>query len=105
MNAAHDDQVASLKLDGMRARRAGKLLWVGVLIGLAIAANVQAHFQEGKASEEKKERKPVTYNLMPLIDPGRDAVHGKWVLEDRILRCETQHFGPRVQIRYEPPEE
>lgn len=73
---------------------------VGGFLFAVVVANLQA-----QAGAEKTPRKPVTYDLIPLIDPVRDAVHGKWTVTDNVLRCETTHFAPRVQIRYEPPEE
>jgi hypothetical protein len=44
-----------------------------------------------------------TIDLIPLIDPGRDAVHGKWVVVNQALHCNDQHLLPRIEIPYEPP--
>jgi hypothetical protein len=48
--------------------------------------------------------KPVV-DLIPLIDPARDAVHGRWTVANNVLHCNDMHFVPRVQIRYQPPQE
>jgi predicted Zn finger-like uncharacterized protein len=47
----------------------------------------------------------VTVDLIPLIDPGRDPVHGKWFVGDNILHCNHMHLRPRIQIPYQPPAE
>lgn len=46
-----------------------------------------------------------TVDLIPLIDPLQDTVHGKWVVVDKALHCNHQSFVPRIQIPYQPPEE
>ncbi len=43
-------------------------------------------------------------DLMPLIDPDRDAINGKWTKDNRGLRSESIHCG-RLRIPYMPPEE
>ncbi|MBI5687491.1 MAG: SUMF1/EgtB/PvdO family nonheme iron enzyme [Verrucomicrobia bacterium] len=44
-------------------------------------------------------------NLLPIIDPEKDAVQGKWTLENGALRHEAEHEAARLQIPYQPPEE
>jgi predicted Zn finger-like uncharacterized protein len=46
-----------------------------------------------------------TVDLIPLIDPGRDPVHGLWFVGDNILHCNHTHLRPRIQIPYQPPAE
>lgn len=43
-------------------------------------------------------------NLMPLIDPGRDAVTGKWSITERGLKSAAAPYA-RLEIPYKPPEE
>ena len=43
-------------------------------------------------------------NLMPLIDPARDAVKGIWKLQEGKLMLESSSYA-RIQIPYEPPAE
>ena len=44
-------------------------------------------------------------DLIPLIDPGQDAVHGRWAVADNVLHCNDGSFVPRIKIPYRPPEE
>ena len=46
-----------------------------------------------------------TVDLIPFIDPRKDSVHGKWLVHENVLHCNDQHFVPRIQIPYRPPEE
>ncbi len=46
-----------------------------------------------------------TVDLIPLIDPVRDAVHGRWTVSDGTLRCNDMNGVPRVQVLYRPPQE
>jgi hypothetical protein len=48
--------------------------------------------------------KPVI-DLIPLIDPVRDTVHGRWAVAMNVLHCNDMHLVPRIQIPYRPPEE
>ena len=43
-------------------------------------------------------------DLLPLIDVERDAVAGRWRLEDGVLTAPKQ-YGARIEIPYEPPVE
>ncbi len=111
MSESHRDPIPSsprlaTSHGGTRAlSRLGCCLFVGTLLTALIGtAAAPAHFQQGKDDEKKVKRKP-TYNLMPIIDPVRDAVRGKWEVTKNGLRCDTQHFVPRIQVRYEPPAE
>jgi hypothetical protein len=84
----------------------GYFLLVGAIVTalLGTTAESQAYPQKAQAGAKKTVLKPMI-NLMSLIDPTRDTVRGKWGLDGNILRCNDQHFAPRVEIRYEPPEE
>ena len=47
----------------------------------------------------------ITVDLIPLIDPAQDTVHGRWVIDKNVLHCNDRHLVPRIQIPYQPPEE
>jgi hypothetical protein len=47
----------------------------------------------------------ITVDLIPLADPTRDTVHGRWLVVKDALHCNSMHGGPRIQIPYQPPEE
>src|SRR6185436_17336 len=44
-------------------------------------------------------------NLLALIDPKRDAVHGDWTMENGILVVNQAPNTLSLQIPYQPPEE
>jgi hypothetical protein len=46
-----------------------------------------------------------TVDLIPLIDPAKDRVHGDWNTQYGILQCTSGGFVPRIQIPYQPPAE
>lgn len=48
---------------------------------------------------------PGAVRLLPLIDPVRDAVLGRWRMRDGALVCADNVQAARLQIPYEPPEE
>jgi hypothetical protein len=62
---------------------------------------------EKKPAAAETPFRPRTLDLVSIIDVDRDVVKGKgkWVKTEKKLICQDQHFAPRVQIRYEPPEE
>ncbi|HEY7309318.1 MAG TPA: hypothetical protein VH643_08185 [Gemmataceae bacterium] len=83
-------------------------LCAAVILPLVIGIPVGAQAQDKKTpSDAEKSFKKRTYDLLPIIELGRDVVKGKgkWMKTEDELICRDQHFGPRVQIRYEPPEE
>ncbi len=83
-----------------------RFLCAAVMITLVIGMLARAHAQDQKKTPDaEKAFRPRTLDLLAIIDPGRDVVRGKWTRTDKELVCRDQHFGPRVQIRYEPPEE
>ncbi|MCX7826615.1 MAG: hypothetical protein N2689_13795 [Verrucomicrobiae bacterium] len=48
---------------------------------------------------------PGAVRLLPLIDPARDAVLGRWRMRDGALVCADNVQAARLLIPYEPPEE
>ncbi|MBM4155696.1 MAG: hypothetical protein FJ221_11815 [Lentisphaerae bacterium] len=44
-------------------------------------------------------------DLLPLVDPAKDAVAGTWALENGGLKGESTGGSPRVEIPYQPPAE
>jgi hypothetical protein len=71
-------------------------------VGLGIPAKAQDQKKPGDAEKPFEKR---TLDLLSIVDPGRDAVRGKWVKTEKELVCQDQHFVPRIQLRYEPPQE
>jgi hypothetical protein len=73
---------------------------------LGMPAGAQAQDQKTPPAAEKPFQ-PRTLDLLSIVDPDRHVVkgQGKWVKTDKALVCQDQHFAPRVQIPYEPPEE
>jgi len=43
-------------------------------------------------------------NLLPLVDPSKDTVNGKWQMQNGVLRVEQAGMA-RLEIPYTPPEE
>ena len=46
-----------------------------------------------------------TVDLLALIDPTQDAIHGRWVIANKNLQCPEGNSVPRIQIPYQPPAE
>src|SRR5262245_47505541 len=69
-------------------------------------ARAQAQDNKTPPAAEKPFQ-PRTLDLVSIIDPDRHVVkgQGKWVKTGKELICQDQHFAPRVQIPYEPPQE
>ena len=44
-------------------------------------------------------------DLLPLIDPSRDSIRGKWSVEQGRLRCDEMMWAARIVVPYLPPEE
>jgi hypothetical protein len=84
----------------------GYFMVVGAITASLIgtAARSEAQSQKTQTEGDKAPQKPMI-NLMRLTDPLTDIVRGKWSKNGNLLRCDDQHFVPRIQIRYEPPEE
>ncbi|QDU98320.1 hypothetical protein [Lignipirellula cremea] len=44
-------------------------------------------------------------DLIAVIDPQEDAVHGEWQKQINMLVCFSKHFVPRIEAPYIPPAE
>jgi len=77
---------------------------VGAVAAAFVGTTAQSQEPAPKAPADagKPQRKRML-NLLARIEPVRDVVRGKWLVTGKVLRCDDQHFVPRVQIRYEPP--
>jgi hypothetical protein len=84
----------------------GYFLLVGAIVTAALGTTAESPAQSPKeqADADKAPRR-VMLSFIPFIDPSVDTVRGKWEVIGKSLRCDDQHFAPRVQIRYEPPAE
>lgn len=101
------------KPTAMPAKRTALLLGViggGVLI---IAAIVVGWIHIGRRSSDPpvgavtpsaQDSKKQPVDLMPMIDPSRDAVAGVWMMKDGVLRSSGDHWS-RLEIRYDLPPE
>jgi hypothetical protein len=46
-----------------------------------------------------------TVDLIPLMKPNKDTVHGRWTIARNVLHCPEGGFVPRLEIPYAPPDE
>ncbi len=44
-------------------------------------------------------------DLVALVDPGKDALLGRWLVHKNALHCNDMHGVPRIRIPYQPPGE
>jgi hypothetical protein len=44
-------------------------------------------------------------DLIPLLNPRKDVVHGRWLVSNGALHCNDGSFVPRMQFPWLPPEE
>jgi hypothetical protein len=84
----------------------GRLVCAAAIFAFVLGSTVNADDKK-TPTDEAKPFKPRTLDLLPIIDLDRDVVKGKgqWEKTEKELVCKDQHFAPRVQICYEPPEE
>jgi hypothetical protein len=86
----------------------GRFLCAAALFALVLGMPARAQAQDQKTPPAAdKPFRPRTLDLLSIVDPDLHVVKGKgkWVKIGKKLVCQDQHFGPRVQIPYEPPEE
>jgi hypothetical protein len=81
-----------------------KALSMLVTGGLLLTASTQGLAAETLPANERAWAQAV--NLMPLIDPAKDAVKGTWKVEQGALHVQAERHGDAIlAIPYEPPEE
>jgi hypothetical protein len=84
-----------------------RFLSVAALLTLVVGVPAGAQDKQAPAGDAEKAFRPRTLDLVPIVELDRDVIKGKgkWKKKDKELVCTDQHFGPRIQVRYEPPQE
>jgi beta-mannanase len=65
----------------------------------------EAIAQQPPSPENGPPAKGKLVNLIPKIDPQRDAVEGTWTLANKVLTFAGDKEWSRIQVPYSPPEE
>jgi serine/threonine-protein kinase len=92
-----------LSWDSLYRQRDGRLIGVGSWNCGVVFHRIEVREIIGKGTFTRG-TPAATVNLLPLIDPQKDAVEGTWTRADGGLMSDIS-FGARLQIPYEPPDE